>query len=92
MSQNDVIDTTNKDAIKKVLEKEADFDEEEAYYELCEIIALAQRTGNYTKFQNDLNQWKKHYPIELFSDKYKSKIKYMLSEEFRLCFKKLFSI
>lgn len=82
MSQNDVIDTTNKDAIKKVLEKEADFDEEEAYYELCEIIALAQRTENYTKFQNDLNQWKKHYPIELFSDKYKSKIKYMLSEEF----------
>lgn len=82
MAQNDVIDTSNKDAIKKVLEKEADFDEEEAYYELCEIIALAQRTGNYTKFQNDLNQWKKHYPIELFSDKYKSKIKYMLSEEF----------
>lgn len=82
MSQNDVIDTSNKEAIKKVIEKEADFDEEEAYYELCEIIALAQRTGNYTKFQNDLNQWKKHYPIELFSDKYKSKIKYMLSEEF----------
>lgn len=82
MAQNDIIDTSNSEALKKVLEKEADFDEEEAYYELCEIIALAQKTGNYTKFQNDLNQWKKHYPIELFSDKYKSKIKYMLSEEF----------
>lgn len=82
MAQDDVIDKSNSEALKKVLEKEAEFDEEEAYYELCEIIALAQQTGNYTRFQNDLAQWKKHYPIELFSDKYKSKIKYMLSEEF----------
>lgn len=82
MSQDDVIDKKNPEALKKVLESEADFDEEEAYYELCEIIATAQQTGDYVRFQNDLNQWKKHYPIESFSEEYKSKIKYMLSEEF----------
>jgi len=65
-----------------VLEKDVPFDEEEAYYELCQIITMAQQTGNYTKFQSDLNQWKRHYPIESFSEKYKHKIKYMLSEEF----------
>lgn len=82
MSQDDVIDKKNPEALKKVLETEADFDEEEAYYELCEIIATAQQTGDYVRFQNDLNQWKKHYPIESFSEEYKSKIKYMLSEKF----------
>lgn len=82
MAQDDVIDKKNPEALKKIIEKESDFDEEEAYFELCEIIEMARQTGNYAKFQNDLNQWKKHYPIELFSDKYKSKIKYMLSEEF----------
>lgn len=82
MAQDDVIDKKNPEALKKILEKEAEFDEEEAFYELCEIIEMARQTGNYTRFQNDLAQWKKHYPIELFSDKYKSKIKYMLSEEF----------
>jgi len=44
-----------------VLEKDVPFDEEEAYYELCQIITMAQQTGNYTKFQSDLNQWKRHY-------------------------------
>lgn len=82
MAQDDVIDKKNPEALKKILEKEAEFDEEEAFYELCEIIEMARQTGNYSRFQNDLAQWKKHYPIELFSDKYKSKIKYMLSEEF----------
>lgn len=82
MSKDDIIDKKNPEALKKVLEKEADFDEEEAYYELCEIIATARQTGDYVRFQNDLAEWKKHYPIESFSEKYKSKIKYMLSEKF----------
>lgn len=66
----------------EVLAKDVVFDEEEAYFELCQIISVAQQTANYARFQNDLNQWKKHYPIESFSEKYKSKIRYLLSEKF----------
>lgn len=76
------VDTSVVDKKPGVLEKDVAFDEEEAYFELCEIISMAQQTGNYTKFQNDLNEWKKRYPIDSFSDKYKSKIRYLLSEEF----------
>ena len=40
-----------------------DFDEEEAYFLLCEIFSYAQATKDYAKFQTDLNEWKK--PDEL---------------------------
>lgn len=59
-----------------------DFDEQEAYFLLCEIFAHAQATQDYAKFQRDLNEWKKRYNIELFSEELKVKIKYMLSKEF----------
>lgn len=59
-----------------------DFDEEEAYFLLCEIFSYAQATKDYAKFQTDLNEWKKRYPIDLFSENLKRKIKYMLSKEF----------
>lgn len=59
-----------------------DFNEQEAYFQLCEIFAFAQSTGNFARFQQDLNEWKKRYPIDLFSDDLKYKIKYMLSKEF----------
>lgn len=59
-----------------------DFDEEEAYFLLCEIFSYAQASKDYAKFQSDLNEWKKRYPIDLFSDALKAKIKYMLSKEF----------
>ena len=59
-----------------------EFDEQEAYFLLCQIIAYAQVTGDYAKFQSDLYEWKKRYNVELFSDDLKSKIKYMLSNEF----------
>lgn len=76
------VDTSVVDNNPKVLEQEVEFDEEEAYFELCQIISFAQQSGNYAKFQNDLNEWKKRYPVESFSEKYKSKIRYLLSEEF----------
>jgi len=82
MAQNDVVDKKTPETLEKLQEKNIDFDEEEAYYELCEIIAMARQTGDYVRFQNDLQEWKKFYPIESFSEKYKSKIKYLLSEQF----------
>lgn len=59
-----------------------DFDELEAYFLLCEIFSNAQTTKDYARFQLDLAEWKKRYPIDLFSDELKRKIKYMLSKEF----------
>ena len=67
------------DATKKEMR---DFDEQEAYFLLCEIFAYAQATHDYAKFQSDLNEWKRRYNIELFSEELKVKIKYMLSKEF----------
>jgi len=67
---------------EKALKELRDFDENEAYFLLCEIFAHAQATKNYAQFQFDLNEWKKRYPVHLFSENYKSKIKYMLSNEF----------
>lgn len=75
--ENDIIEIT--DETKKKLR---DFDEQEAYFLLCEIFSYAQATKDYAKFQTDLSEWKKRYPIDLFSDDYKRKIKYMLSNEF----------
>lgn len=63
-------------------EKLRDFDEQEAYFLLCEIFSQAQATKDFAKFQIDLAEWKKRFPIELFSESYKIKIKYMLSKEF----------
>ena len=76
---NDVVQIT--DETKNKI-KERDFDEQEAYFLLCEIFSYAQATKDYAKFQTDLNEWKKRFPIELFSENYKAKIKYMLSKEF----------
>ena len=59
-----------------------DFDELEAYFLLCEIFSNAQTTKDYARFQSDLAEWKKRYPIDLCSDELKRKIKYMLSKEF----------
>ena len=59
-----------------------DFDEQEAYFLLCEIFSYAQATHDYAKFQSDLNEWKKRYNIDLFSEELKQRIKYMLSKEF----------
>ncbi len=58
------------------------FDELEAYFLLCEIFSNAQTTKDYARFQSDLAEWKKRYPIDLFGDELKRKIKYMLSKEF----------
>lgn len=63
-------------------DKLREFDEQEAYFLLCEIFANAQATKDYAKFQTDLNEWKKRFPVELFSETYKAKIKFMLSKEF----------
>lgn len=57
-------------------------DQQEAYFLLCEIFSYAQATKNYVKFQSDLNEWKKRFPIDLFDESYRIKIKYMLSKEF----------
>lgn len=79
---NDVVQITDETKNKlKELDK-PEFDEQEAYFLLCEIFAHAQATKDYAKFQSDLSEWKKRFPIELFSDAYKTKIKYMLSKEF----------
>ncbi len=75
--ENDIIEIT--DETRKKLR---DFDEQEAYFLLCEIFSYAQATKDYAKFQTDLSEWKKRYPIDLFSEDYKRKIKYMLSNEF----------
>lgn len=72
--------------------KMRDFDEQEAYFLLCEIFSYAQATKDYAKFQTDLTNWKSRYPIELFSDDLKSKIKYMLSKEFLDTILKNFSV
>ena len=66
----------------EVKNKLRDFDELEAYFLLCEIFSNAQTTKDYARFQSDLAEWKKRYPIDLFSDELKRKIKYMLSKEF----------
>ena len=77
---NDVVDMEHiTDDTKSKLR---DFDEQEAYFMLCEIFANAQATKDYARFQSDLENWKKHFPIDLFSEDLKKKIKYMLSKEF----------
>lgn len=75
---NDVIGTPTDETKSKL----RDFDEQEAYFLLCQIFSYAQATKDYARFQNDLNQWKKRFPIDLFSENLKNKIKYMLSNEF----------
>ena len=79
-SNSDPVDM--KDLSDDVKSKLRDFDEDEAYLLLCEIFSYAQATKNYARFQSDLNEWKRRYPIDLFSDDLKRKIKYMLSKEF----------
>ena len=48
---NDVVDITD-----EVKEKLRDFDEQEAYFLLCEIFSYAQATKDYAKFQIDLKK------------------------------------
>jgi len=74
---NDVVEIK-----EEAKDKLREFDEQEAYFLLCEIFAYAQATKDYAKFQTDLAEWKKRFPIEFFSEAYKAKIKYMLSKEF----------
>ena len=50
---NDVVNITD-----EVKEKLRDFDEQEAYFLLCEIFSYAQATKDYAKFQTDLAEWK----------------------------------
>ena len=73
-------------------DKLSPYDEQEAYFILCEIFARAQSTQNRAQFEYDLNQWKKRFSLEAFSEAYKIKIKYMLSEEFLNTIIKNFSI
>lgn len=77
----DVVDETKK-IPEKAEEKTRDFDEEEAFFMLVQIFSEAQATKNYAKFQSDLAHWKRYYDIKLFSDKYRTRIRYMLSIEF----------
>lgn len=77
---NNVVDINN--LTDETKQKLRDFDEQEAYFLLCEIFANAQASKDYAKLQTDLAEWKKHYPIDLFSENLKRKIKYMLSKEF----------
>ena len=73
-SNSDPVDM--KDLSDDVKSKLRDFDEDEAYLLLCEIFSYAQATKNYARFQSDLNEWKRRYPIDLFSDDLKRKIKF----------------
>lgn len=66
----------------EIKQKLRDFDEQDAYFLLCQIFSNAQATKDYARFQSDLAEWKKRFPVELFSEEYKRKIKYMLSKEF----------
>lgn len=74
---NNIIEITD-----ETRNKLRDFDEQEAYFLLCEIFSQAQSTKDYAKFQSDLSEWKKRFPVDLFSEEYRRKIKYMLSKEF----------
>lgn len=76
------MDTNVQEITDETRNKLRDFDEQDAYFLLCEIFSLAQATKDYAKFQNDLSEWKKRFNIELFSEEYRRKIKYMLSKEF----------
>ena len=79
--ENDILGNVTEETKEKMKEF-SEKDEQEAYFLLCEIFAYAQATKDYARFQSDLANWKKRYPIELFSESYKIKIKYMLSKEF----------
>lgn len=76
------MDTNIQELTDETRNKLRDFDEQDAYFLLCEIFSLAQATKDYAKFQSDLSEWKKRFNIELFSEEYRRKIKYMLSKEF----------
>lgn len=67
-------------------------EEQEAYFLLIQIFSNAQATQNQAQFEHDLSEWKKRFQIDLFSDEYKRKIKYMLSKEFLDTIIKNFSI
>jgi len=75
---NDIIGTITDETKSKL----RGFDEEQAYMRLLQIFSYAQATKDYAFFQTELEKWKKEFPIYLFSDDYKRKIKYMLSNEF----------
>lgn len=79
--ENDILGNVTEETKEKMKEF-SEKDEQEAYFLLCEIFAYAQATKDYAKFQSDLANWKKRFPLELFSESYKAKIKYMLSKEF----------
>jgi len=74
---------------KEVVEKKEElkdklspYEQQEAYFMLCEIFARAQATQNRAQFESDLNEWKKRFNLDLFGEEFSHKIKYMLSQEF----------
>ena len=58
---------------------EETINEEEAYFELCQIIATAVETQNINLLKSMIAIWKGKYPWEKFSSKYKEKIRYILN-------------
>ena len=79
----------NKEDLKNKL---SPYEQQEAYFMLCEIFARAQSTQNRSQFEYDLSQWKKRFNLDLFGEEYRHKIKYMLSQEFLDTIIKNFSI
>lgn len=79
----------NKDELK---DKLSPYEQQEAYFMLCEIFTRAQATQNKAQFEYDLSQWKKRFNLDLFGEEYRHKIKYMLSQEFLDTIIKNFSI
>lgn len=62
---------------------EPKFDEEQAYFELCQIFAEAIQTQNFTNIETRISNWKSKYPIDEFLSPYIiAKIKRILSKEY----------
>lgn len=62
---------------------EPKFDEEQAYFELCQIFAEAIQTQNFTNIEARISNWKSKYPIDEFLSPYIiAKIKRILSKEY----------
>lgn len=63
--------------------QEPKFDEEQAYFELCQIFAEAIQTQNFTNIEARVSAWKEKYPIDEFLSPYIiAKIKRILSKEY----------
>ena len=67
------------DSRNNKLNEEEAMNEEEAYFELCQIIAVAVETQDINLLKSRIEIWKSKYPWEKFSNKYKEKIRYILN-------------